>query len=309
MLVDVEICEMNVFIWGYGFEGVKVYRELKNNNIYKILGFADNAVCKQGMYVDGTKIKSLEDLIKLKYDKEFSVIIASNKYYIIGKQLEENDIRIEGIYLNGKILPYEVMDFCKLDLNKKISLYAGDICDDVHMSINNLYGLSINKADSRHIYHDITIPYPLPDNCIESYQAEDVLEHIFINKIIPTINEIYRILKVGGIFRMCLPDYYSSWLRSISMLDDKGNILYDPTGGGIYGEKGVENGGHVWFPNYDNVKEILKQTKFNKIDFMCYRTEDNELHMKDIDFSKGYVNRIFQKENKDIYSMVIDCYK
>jgi hypothetical protein len=191
---------MNIIIWGYGYEGAKLCRELKKSGTYKILGFADNAVCKQGMYVDGEKIKSLEDLSELKNEIEFSVIIASRKYYIIGQQLEEKGIKIEGVYLDGKILSYDVMSFDKLDLSKKILLYAGDICDEVHMNTENLYGLSINKTDSKHIFHDITVPYPLPDDCIESYQAEDVLEHICINQIIPVINEIYRILKVGGYF-------------------------------------------------------------------------------------------------------------
>jgi SAM-dependent methyltransferase len=300
---------MNVIIWGYCSDGAILYRKLKKNDAYKILGFADNAICKQGKYVDGVKIKTLDDVIELNREMELSVIIVSRKWYVIGQQLEENGINIEGVYLEGKIVPYNVAGFDKLNFSRGVSLYAGDICDEEHMKIENLYGLSINKADAKHILHDITVPYPLPDNCIDSYQAEDVLEHISLDKIISTINEIYRVLKQGALFRICLPDYYSPWLRSVSMLDDNGDILYDPTGGGTYGENGVENGGHVWFPNYDNVKELLKQTKFNKNEFMCYRTVDGELHMKDIDFSKGYVKRVYQKKNDEIYSIVIDCYK
>ena len=87
----------------------------------------------------------------------------------------------------------------------------------MHMSEPNLYGLSINKADSKHILHDITNHYPLPDNSIYSYQAEDVLEHIAFEKLVDTINEIYRILHEGGLLRICLPDYYSAYLVNSPM--------------------------------------------------------------------------------------------
>lgn len=250
---------------------------------------------------------SIHDVVELRERNDFSVIIAANKWFEIGQQLEECDIVIEGIYYNGKFTKYDRMSFERLDLSKQIKLYAGDICDEVHMSEPNLYGLSINKADSRHILHDITERYPLPDNSIYAYQAEDVLEHIEISKLTDTINEVFRILKNQGLFRICLPDYFSPYLRNISMKNKSGNIIFDPTGGGNYDENGVSNGGHIWFPNYLNVHDLLTRTMFEKIDFLCYHTQRGELIKKEIDFTKGYVNRIANKQN--IYSIVVDCYK
>ena len=213
-----------IIIFGYGFEGVKLYRELANHKKYEIIGFADNSPYKQHKSVGEYTILSVSDLINLKSEKDFSVIIAANKWFVIGEELEKHHIKIEGIYRNGEICKYDRMYFERLDLSKKIVLYAGDIADDMHMSEPNLYGLSINKADSKHILHDITNHYPLPDNSIYSYQAEDVLEHIAFEKLVDTINEIYRILHEGGLLRICLPDYYSAYLRDISMRDEDGNI-------------------------------------------------------------------------------------
>ena len=190
--------KQKVIIFGYGYYGAKLYRELLNSRQYAVIGFADNSPYKQGMFVDECQVKSMHELIDIKRHIKFSVIIASKKWYIIGEQLEKNNIAIEGIYLGDKITAYERMDFKLLDLTKPIKLYAGDICDDVHMSDPDLYGLSINKADDKHIYHDITNPYPLPDDSICSYQAEDVLEHIDKEKLISVINEVYRILIEGG---------------------------------------------------------------------------------------------------------------
>ncbi len=300
-----------LIIWGYGFEGVKLYRELANNDQYEVIGFADNSPYKQHKFVGKYNILSLNDLINLRLEGDFSVVIAANKWFMIGEELEKHLIRIEGIYKNGEICKYDRMCFERLDLTKKIVLYAGDIADDVHMSEPNLYGLSINKADSKHILHDITDKYPLPDNSIYSYQAEDVLEHIEYGRLTEVINEIYRILQKGGLFRICLPDYYSAYLSDISMRDKDGNIVFDPTGGGNFGMNGVENAGHVWFPNYLIVRDLLESTKFDKIDFLCYHTEKGELIKKDIDLSKGYIKRIpkMYEKNRPVYSIVVDCYK
>ena len=300
-----------IIIFGYGFEGVKLYRELANHKKYEIIGFADNSPYKQHKSVGEYTILSVSDLINLKSEKDFSVIIAANKWFVIGEELEKHHIKIEGIYRNGEICKYDRMYFERLDLSKKIVLYAGDIADDMHMSEPNLYGLSINKADSKHILHDITNHYPLPDNSIYSYQAEDVLEHIAFEKLVDTINEIYRILHEGGLLRICLPDYYSAYLRDISMRDEDGNIVFDPTGGGTFGANGVENAGHVCFQNYSSVRDLLEKSKFKKIDFLCYHTAKGELIKKNIDFTKGYIKRVpnMDEEDRPVYSIVVDCYK
>lgn len=223
---------MNIIIFGYGREGINLYRELKSSNVYDVIGFADNSVYKQGNKVGSYKIMSVDELVLLKESVNFSTIIAAGKWYEIGEVLEKYDISIEGIYQNGGIIGYSRMCFGKLDLTKNIKLYAGDIYHDKHKSEPYLYGLSISKADDKHIFHDITTPYPLPDNSIFSYQAEDVLEHIEYSKLKMVIDEIYRILIRGGLFRICLPDYYSPYLKEICMKNSNGEIIFDPTGGG-----------------------------------------------------------------------------
>lgn len=303
---------MNIIIFGYGREGVKLYRELKSNDIYDVVGFADNSVFKQGNKVGSYKIMSVDELVLLKRSIDFSIIIAAGKcWYEIGEVLEKYDIPIEGVYQHGNIIEYSRMSFEKLDLTKNIKLYAGDICHEKHKSEPYLYGLSISKADDKHIFHDITCPYPLPDNSIFSYQAEDVLEHIEYAKLKMVIDEIYRILKAGGLFRISLPDYNSPYLKEICMKDKNGEIIFDPTGGGTYEAGSVINGGHVWFPNYKNVEALLRTTKFSKYNFLCYYTENEELIRKEIDFSKGYIARIPEnyEYNNPVYSIVVDCYK
>lgn len=292
----------NIIIFGYAFWGGKLYKELLDSDTYHCLGFADNDKEKQKGYVNGIKVKSIEDLLELRKEREFSIIIAAARWGIIGLELEKYDFSIEGVYTGNGIVPYHQAHFSDLDVSKDIILYAGDICDEKHLAVQNLFGLSINKGNDRHIYHDIRMPYPLPDNSISLYQAEDVLEHIPYENMVEIINEIWRILKPDHVFRICLPDYNSPFLSELAMRDEVGKIIYDAYGGGTIGG----GGGHLWFPTYEMVKDLLSKTKFKKGEFLCYYTSKKELIRKEITDNNGYVNRIHQKI---IYSMVVDCYK
>ena len=95
------------------------------------------------------------------------------------------------------------------------------------------------------------------------------------------------------------------------MYDEAGNIVFDPTGGGSFNENGVQNGGHVWFPTYENVKHILNRTSFEKIDFLCYHTEEEKPVRKTINLANGYINRLPREDevDKPVYSIIVDCYK
>ena len=300
----------NVIIWGYGYQGAELLKKIENE--FDFLCFADNSPDKQGNYVCGKEILSLQQVIKLSATTQFEVIIASNYWLEIERELVRNKIKVRGIYLNGDIVECEHVDWSDIDFNRNISLYAGDIYDEYHLKNNNLYGLSITHSDRRHIYHDITNKYPIPDNTVYAYQAEDVLEHIEYNKILDVINEIYRVLKKGSVFRICLPDYNSPKLKKVSMYSPEGELLYDATGGGNYKDGSVCNGGHVWFPKYEIVDALLNQSEFKKIEWLCYWDNDEKLHYKDIDFANGYIIRIPDNiTNNDlrVYSMVIDCIK
>lgn len=63
------------------------------------------------MYVDIQKIRSMDDLMKLKEHTDFGVIIVAKEWYIIGQQLERIDIKIGGIYIDEVIQSDEVMNF------------------------------------------------------------------------------------------------------------------------------------------------------------------------------------------------------
>ena len=189
-------------------------------------------------------------------------------------------------------------------------LYAGDV--PKQKEYEGLIGLSLSRNDQNHLRHDITQPFPLMDNSVDSFQAEDVLEHIPYEKLVPVINEIYRVLKPDGLFRLSVPDYECDVLQNRSIKDEKGQIVFDPDGGGT-----PENPGHVWFPRIDTVMQLLTKTKFHgsgKIELLHYYNKDGTFVAKPIDYSKGHIMRTpdFDERVKAPYrpmSLVIDLTK
>lgn len=298
----------NVVIFGYGHQGLILAKKIYADANYKLYGFADNSVYKQGYFVYGEPIKSIEELKELHQKVGISVIVASKYYPDIIKQLEAEEIPIEGVYRDGEIKKYPFLKFELLDFSKGIHFYAGDIRDDVHRQDATLVGLSINCNDEKHIYHDIRNPYPIPDNVIERYEAEEVLEYIEESQLVSVLNEIYRILKPGGWLRISMPDFYSPYIKRRTMTDKDGKFIFDAGGGGVYGADGIV-GGHVYFSTYDNFCAILEKTHFKKVDWLCYYSADEVLHKKHIDMEKGYLNRVRNDSVEEDFCMIVDCYK
>jgi len=200
--------------------------------------------------------------------------------------------------------------------SKHIFFYAGDI-----VSRQNFYkkfiGLSLSRSNAKHIKHDITKPFPLRDNCVDMFQAEDVFEHIEYQVLPSVINEIYRILKPGGYARISIPDYQCDVLYTRCKKNSFGDIVFDPGGGGAYQDGRVIKGGHVWFPMIGNVKNLVNMTEFAKkgrIVFYHYYDEKGQSVTKSIDYSKGFVKRTpdHDKRVNNPYramSLVFDLFK
>ncbi len=201
--------------------------------------------------------------------------------------------------------------------SKKIYLYAGDIPQKRNKVDERYIGLSLARNDERHICHDITFPMPLPDNCVDVYQAEDVFEHIEYEKLPYVINEICRVLKPGGLFRLSIPDYRCDILFNRSVKDVSGKLIFDAVGGGKYENGRVLGGGHVWFPLLENVRALLQSTHFYEqgmINYLHYYDESGRSITHSIDYTKGFISRTpdHDKRVQNPYrgmSLVVDLYK
>jgi len=211
------------------------------------------------------------------------------------------------------------MKFDDIRNNGNIYLYLGDLpAQRITFTNKNFVGLSLYKENDTHIRHDATKPFLLKDNSVDIVQSEDVMEHIEYELLKDAINEIHRVLKPDGLFRLSLPTYECDVLYNRSLKDATGALLFDSGGGGSYDSlnKKVIGGGHVWFPTYSSVKQLLLSTKFaeDKINFLHYYDSDKTPIMNPIDYSLGYISRT---PDNDIrvqtpprpMSIVIDCRK
>ena len=179
---------------------------------------------------------------------------------------------------------------------KKIYLYAGDLSNALlEQSDNKFTGLSLTQNDDNHIQFDIRNQFPLQENSVDIFCTEDVMEHIDYELQINIFNEVHRILKPNGIFRLAVPDYRCDILFQRTLKTKKGELKFDPGGGGSYNpfRKKVVGGGHVWFPNYQNVRNIFDKSNFEdkKVNFLHYYVDFNNFVLKDIDYSICHIAR------------------
>jgi hypothetical protein len=103
-------------------------------------------------------------------------------------------------------------------------------------------------------------------------------------------------------------------LHNRTQKSETGDLLFDPGGGGDFVNGKVVNGGHVWFPEYNTVKELLEKTPFKDIAFYHYYDESGKDVTHPIDYSMGHIMRTPDHDErvKDPYrpmSIVVDCKK
>jgi SAM-dependent methyltransferase len=204
------------------------------------------------------------------------------------------------------------MTFDAIKNNESIFLYAGDV-PNIPQYIKYI-GLSLWQNNQNHIKHDITNRHELPDNSVDIYQSEDVFEHIQYNMLPNVINDIYRILKPNGIFRLSVPDYVFDIFYERCQKDPYGEIQFDPGGGGKFVNGKVTNGGHLWFPKYKLVLDLLNKTNFKKIIFYHYYDENRKAVTHPIDYNIGYIQRTPDNDTRGQkpyrpMSIVVDCFK
>lgn len=192
-----------------------------------------------------------------------------------------------------------------------IKVFIGD--NTVHASETDWIGISSKIDNDRFILHDYTNEkLPFENNSVDIFKCEEVLQTIDVHKVEKLINNIYEILKPGGLLRISLPDYECDILKD--RLIKNGNVLYDPGSGSTYDfESQTINGGTLWFPKFKYVCDILDTTSFTIFDYLHYYDDDNQV-LNDIDYDLGFIKRtpdndIRVSKPRRPMSIVIDCYK
>ncbi len=161
-------------------------------------------------------------------------------------------------------------------------LYFGSLGQhERQFQIPNFIGLALAPAHDREIKHDLAGPLPYPDNSIAKIQAQDVLEHLAFEKVPFVLDEIYRVLKPGGIFRLSVPDYRSPVQKRRSLYDARGRVIgdlmmgassyFDPATGDAKVRFSQDGEAHLWFPRYEMVTHLVLKSEIRKARIHFYQ--------------------------------------
>jgi SAM-dependent methyltransferase len=201
--------------------------------------------------------------------------------------------------------------------SEPVQLYAGKLRRGLPQYRTH-WGLTPFYASGRNIPSDVTAAFPIPNDSVDIFQSEDVFEHIEIERVPGIFNEIFRVLKPGGLFRLSLPDYNFDIYRERTIRDAEGELLFDPGGGGRLERGRVVDGGHVWFPTIANVRRLFDASAFainGRVDYLHYTSEDGSIGaMKPIDYTLGHIQRTPDHDprvadNPRPLSIVVDAWK
>lgn len=193
----------------------------------------------------------------------------------------------------------------------RVYLYAGDL-PRPYRQHSSFYGITPYRRARRNIFHDLSSKFPIGDNCVDIFQAEDVFEHIDLDLVPEIIGEVRRVLKPHGWFRFSVPDYNCPVIRDRSLKGPDGRLIFDPGGGGALEDGNVVGGGHVWFPDISIVKSLFKGAGFSRLEFQQYYREDGSFICNEVDHSLAFVRRSAEFDPRSggkPISIILDAYK
>src|SRR6201991_5361233 len=154
-------------------------------------------------------------------------------------------------------------------------LYFGSLGrHERQFQVPNFIGLTLDPAHDREIKHNLTDPLPYAGDSIAKIQAQDVLEHVPFDKVPFVLDEIYRALRPGGIFRLSVPDYRSPVQKRRSIYDARGRVIGDLLMGatsyldqatGDARVRFTDSGdAHLWFPRYELITHLVLKSELRK---------------------------------------------
>ena len=108
-----------------------------------------------------------------------------------------------------------------------------------------------------------------------------MLEHLPFDKVSFVLDEIYRVLRPGGVFRLSVPDYRSPVHKRRSVYDWRGRVTGDLLMGAdpisttppAMRECALRGDGeaHLWFPRYELITHLVLKSEIRKSTIKFYQ--------------------------------------
>jgi SAM-dependent methyltransferase len=205
-------------------------------------------------------------------------------------------------------------------------LYLGNLFEHEEQFKNPRFiGVAVNPNHSREIHHNLLDPFPFADDLFSKIQSQDVFEHLPKECVIEVMNEVFRILKPNGVFRLSVPDYRHPLLKARSIFSSTGVVIgdsmmgasvhYDKTSGHASTIIDTSYDSHLWFPDYETIVQLILNStcRFSRqIRFYQHFFSDGSFKVDDIPDLEMPVSRSFPKDprsNGQPISIVVDFVK
>jgi predicted SAM-dependent methyltransferase len=162
----------------------------------------------------------------------------------------------------------------------KLHLGCGTVYKEGWTNIDNNSDNNIQKLDFN---WDLRKPLPFPDNSADFIFNEHFLEHLTVDEGISTIRDFYRVLKLGGIMRIAMPDlqntitayFDQNWKENNKEFFEKFGLTFIQT----RAERiniGFRWWGHKWLYDWEELERRLKEAGCEKIKHCVISESDYE---------------------------------
>jgi ubiquinone/menaquinone biosynthesis C-methylase UbiE len=158
------------------------------------------------------------------------------------------------------------------------------------------------KDAHNHIeYKDITKLH-FEDNSVDIIYASHVIEYFDRSEVLDLLFEWRRVLKVGGILRLAVPDF-----EAMSKLYVEGKFQLSSFLGPLYGRMklGDKMIYHKTVYDFYSLQSVLLISRFRNIDRYDWRKTE---HSQEDDCSQAYLP-IMEKDNGTLISLNVECIK
>jgi SAM-dependent methyltransferase len=154
------------------------------------------------------------------------------------------------------------------------NLYLGSIeKTQIQRTNGSFIGTSIYPMHFFEIYCDLSqASLPFASSSVSKVQGEDVLEHLDYEQLPKLFDEIHRVLVIGGVFRVSVPDYNSPFLLKRCVFNYLGEIVLDASTDSSVGfdvatgsptlNHDTFGNSHLWFPTYSQIMQLIEGSGF-----------------------------------------------
>lgn len=141
--------------------------------------------------------------------------------------------------------------------------------------IGSLYRKNENRFPTNVEYGDIVRGLPVRDGSVDGVYCSHVLEHLALSDFRVALQNTYKVLRPGGIFRLVLPDLRVLARQYLQREDDGAALEFiQKTGmGREYRGRGIKsfliswlgNSQHLWMWDYKSMRNELRKVGFTEV--------------------------------------------